>query len=83
MAHHNALSGRNLLVTPGRGWSKSASGARLPLASLKRAEGARIVRNGSAHVRFAQGIGTATISDSQRRPLALTKCPLEDRTGSR
>ena len=56
---------------------------RLPLASLQRAEGARIVRNGSAQVRFAQGIGTATISDSQRRPLVLTKWPLEDRTGSR
>ena len=25
----------------------------------------------------------ATISDSQRRPLVLTKCPFEDRTGSR
>ena len=37
----------------------------------------------SAQVRFAHGIGTATISDSQRRPLVLTKWPLEDRTGSR
>ena len=56
---------------------------RLPLVSAQRDEGARIVRKGRAQVRLAQGIGTAIISDSQRRPLVLTKCPLEDRTGSR
>jgi hypothetical protein len=41
----------------------------LPWASLHRADGARMVRNGSAQRRAAQGIGTMTISDSQRKPL--------------
>ena len=51
--------------------------------SLHRADGASMVRNGSAQCRADQRIGTTTISDSQRRPLVLTKCPFEDRTGSR
>ena len=41
------------------------------------------VRNGSAQCRPDQLIGTTTISESQRSPLVLTKCPFEDRTGSR
>ena len=49
---------------------------RLSLASLQRAEGARTVKNGSAQVRLAQGIGTASISDSQRRPLVLCEVAL-------
>jgi hypothetical protein len=31
----------------------------------------------------AQGMSSNSISDSQRRPLALTKWPREERTGSR
>ena len=56
---------------------------RLPFSSLHRADGARMVRNGSDQVRPDHGIGTETMIDNQRRPLALTKNPLEDRTGSR
>ncbi len=32
---------------------------------------------------FAQGMWTSSCADSQRKPLVLTKCPLEDRVGSR
>ena len=56
---------------------------RLRCFSLHRADGARTVRNGSAQCRPDQLIGTTTISESQRSPLVLTKCPFEDRTGSR
>ncbi len=70
---------------------------RRPRSLLQRSEGARTVRNGSAQRRppsggfpsavaegtFAQGIGTMTMSDSQRRPLARTKWSREERTGSR
>jgi hypothetical protein len=37
----------------------------------------------SAQARPAQEIGTSSIRLSQRRPLALTKCPWLERTGSR
>jgi hypothetical protein len=56
---------------------------RRPRSLLQRSEGARTVRNGHAQRRPAQGIGTMTMSDSQRRPLARTKWPREERTGSR
>ena len=56
---------------------------RRPRASLQRSDGASTVRNGNAQRRPAQGIGTTTISDSHRRPLALTKWPCDERTGSR
>src|ERR1700712_3493218 len=52
-------------------------------SSFQRLDGARTVRNGKAQRRFAQGMGTMTMRDSQRRPLALTKWPREERTGSR
>jgi hypothetical protein len=38
-----------------------------------RSEGARAVRNGSAQVRAAHGIGASSIRLIQRRPEALTK----------
>ena len=48
-----------------------------------RSEGASAVRKGKAHTRPAQGIGASNIKLSQRNPLALTKWPLLERTGSR
>ena len=51
--------------------------------SLCRLEGASAVRNGRAQMRCAQGIGASSITLSQRRPDALTKCPWLERTGSR
>src|SRR3954447_15030560 len=56
---------------------------RLPRWRQYRSEGARAVRNGRAQTRPAQGIGARSIRLSQRRPPALTKWPLEERTGSR
>ena len=56
---------------------------RSPRLRQYRSEGARAVRNGSAQTRPAQGIGTKSIRLSQRRPLALTKWPWLERTGSR
>ena len=41
-----------------------------------RSEGASAVRNGSAHTRPAQGIGTRSMRLSQRRPLALCEVPV-------
>jgi hypothetical protein len=46
-------------------------------------EGASRVRKGSAMTRSAQGTRTSSMAESPRRPLALTKCPLEERAGSR
>src|SRR5262249_41669896 len=56
---------------------------RRPRSSLQRCEGAKIVRKGNAQRRLIKGICTVTIKESQRRPLALTKCPCVERTGSR
>src|SRR4051794_28419425 len=44
---------------------------RLPCSRLCRSEGASAVRNGSAQMRSAQGIGTSSITLSQRRPDAF------------
>ena len=52
-------------------------------SSERRSEGARTVKNGNAQTRWVQGIGTNTCSEIQRNPLAFTKWPLLDRTGSR
>src|SRR5271166_6347106 len=56
---------------------------RLPCASLQRADGASTVRNGRAQRRPANGTGNITASDSQRKPLVLTKWPCDERTASR
>jgi hypothetical protein len=56
---------------------------RSPRSRQYRSEGARAVKNGSAQTRPAQGTGTSSIKPSQRSPLALTKCPWLERTGSR
>src|SRR3954466_15195336 len=42
-----------------------------------------MVRKGRAHTHPAHGIGASSITHNQRRPLALTKWPWLDRTGSR
>jgi hypothetical protein len=55
----------------------------LPRVRANRSEGASTVRNGSAQTRPAQGIGAKRESDTQRRPLAFTKCPWLERTASR
>ena len=47
------------------------------------ASGGPVADRRRAQIRPAQGIGASSIRLSQRRPLALTKCPFEDRTGSR
>ena len=54
-----------------------------PRSRANRSEGASTVRNGSAQTRPAQGIGAKSESDTQRRPLAFTKCPWLERTASR
>ena len=54
-----------------------------PRSRSYRSEGASAVRTGSAHVRPAQGIGTRSIRQTQRSPLALTKWLWLERTGSR
>lgn len=41
-----------------------------------------MLRNGKAHTRLAQGMGTSSIMQTQRKPLVLTKCSLLERTGS-
>jgi hypothetical protein len=41
------------------------------------------VRKGNAITRLAHGTFTNSMVESQRRPLALTKCSLDERTGSR
>ncbi len=46
-------------------------------------DGASAVRNGRAHARPAQGTGASSMSENQRSALALTKCPCDERTGSR
>src|SRR3712207_2042764 len=46
---------------------------RSPRARACRAEGANAVRSGSAHARPAHGTGVSSISENQRRPLALMK----------
>jgi hypothetical protein len=56
---------------------------RQPCARAKRSDGASAVRNGKAQTRPAQGIGASSTSEIQRRPLALTKWPRLERTGSR
>jgi hypothetical protein len=56
---------------------------RPPRSRALRSDGASTVRNGSAQARPAQGTGTTSMSESQRSPLAFTKCPREERTGSR
>ena len=44
--------------------------------------GRSMVRKGRAHAHPAHGIGASSITHNQRRPLALTKWPWLDRTGS-
>jgi hypothetical protein len=54
-----------------------------PLSRAHRSDGASTVRKGSARARPAQGTGTTSMRESQRSPLASTKWPCEERTGSR
>jgi hypothetical protein len=42
-----------------------------------------MVKNGKAHTRWAQGMGTSSIRLNQRNPLALTRGLWEERAGSR
>src|SRR5215208_1756922 len=56
---------------------------RQPWLRAKRSEGASAVRNGKARTRPAQGIGASSMTEIQRNPLALTKWPRLERTGSR
>ena len=56
---------------------------RCPRPVAYRSEGASTVRNGRAQTQSAQGTGANSMTQSQRRPLALTKWPRLDRTGSR
>ena len=56
---------------------------RMPLAAACRSEGAGTVRKGSPQTQPAQGTGAGSMTHSQRRPLALTKWPRLERTGSR
>src|SRR5262249_41292591 len=56
---------------------------RLPLVSSWGCGGARIERNGKGQRRGGEGRGGMAIKESQRKPLALTKWPCEERTGSR
>jgi hypothetical protein len=65
-----------------RAQSVSVFGAR-GRSAQKRSEGARRVRNGRARMRPAHGTWTSSMADSQRSPLVFTKCPLEERIGSR
>jgi hypothetical protein len=44
-----------------------------PLGGVAFSEGARMLRNGNAHTRPAQGTGTKSIRHTHLRPLALTK----------
>ena len=44
--------------------------------------GASVVRHGSPQIRPAHGIWTSSMTLIQRSPLALTKWPCEERTGS-
>src|SRR3954466_6820473 len=55
---------------------------RWPRSVAERSEGASMVRKGRAHTHPAHGIGASSITHNQRRPLALTKWPWLDRTGS-
>ena len=48
-----------------------------------RSDGANTVRNGNPQTRSAHGTHASSCTEIQRSPLALTKCPLLDRTGSR
>lgn len=48
-----------------------------------RSEGASALRKGSAHTRPAQGIGTSSMRQIQRKPLTMTKWLWLERTGSR
>ena len=45
--------------------------------------GHRIVNTGRALMHLAHGTGVRTMKLNQRKPLALTKCPWLERTGSR
>ncbi len=56
---------------------------RQPRSRQYRSEGANAVRKGSAYTLPAQGTVTSSTRLSQRRPLALTKWPWLERTGSR
>ena len=58
-----------------------AASWRLRFAEIEAFRGASSVRNGSAMMRPAHGTCTSSMAESQRRPLALTKCPLDERTG--
>ena len=53
------------------------------LVGIEAFGGASRVRKGNAMTRSAHGTFTNNMAESQRRPLALTKCPLDERTGSR
>ncbi len=55
----------------------------LPVPLRVALRGANTVRNGKAQVRAAQGTGASSMRLTQRKPLALTKCECEERTGSR
>src|SRR3954464_6324738 len=72
-------------ISPCRAQSVSFLYVRLSAlcVSQYRCDGAKIVRNGSAQQRSAQRICGSSANESQRRPLALTKWPFEERTGSR
>lgn len=56
---------------------------RLPRPAACRSEGASTVRKGRPQTQPAQRTGASSMTQSQRRPLALTKWPWLERTGSR
>ena len=65
---------------PGAPAARSASTAPRPGCG---ALGASAVKTGSAHTRWAHGIGTSSMTESQRRALTVMVCEREERTGSR
>jgi hypothetical protein len=56
---------------------------RRPGRCAVRSEGASTVKNGNAHTRPAQGMGTSSIRHTHRSPRTLTKWLWLERTGSR
>ena len=65
-------------------WAQSVTVLwRRPRVSWYRSDGARTVRKGRAHTRRAQETSASSVRLTQRSPLALTKWPWDERTGSR
>ena len=72
-----------VLAGPSAAPSRSASCAAGRARGSSAPKGPARSGTASAQTRPAQGIGTSSIRLSQRRPQALTKCPWQERTGSR